>query len=48
MGGVPWVWKDSMAFRPQAWPLALDDPTCVPQIEAAGRPGCASITEANL
>ena len=21
-GGVPWVWKDSMVFRPQAWPLA--------------------------
>ena len=21
-GGVPWVWKDSMVFSPQAWPLA--------------------------
>jgi hypothetical protein len=21
-GGVPWVWKDSMVLRPQAWPLA--------------------------
>ena len=21
-GGVPWVWKDSIVFRPQAWPLA--------------------------
>ena len=20
-GGVPWVWKLSMVFRPQAWPL---------------------------
>ncbi len=20
-GGVPWVWKDSIVFRPQAWPF---------------------------
>ncbi len=22
IGGVPWVWKDSMVFRPHACPLA--------------------------